>query len=292
MNQARLALAFALALGLAASYFVYKKLQQGSVKASAAKVLTAARNLEIGTKLQKFDVKVVDWPSGSPSGSFSKEADVMGRAVLYPTFEDEPILAAKLAAVGSGAGLSAVIPEGMRAVSIRVDDVVAVAGFVGPGARVDVLLTGKPGGGGLQGNPESVTKTILENVQVLAAGQKIQPDAQGKPETVNVVTLLCVPEDAAKVTLAASEGRIQLVLRNPTDQIKKENETMVARATLYKGSVSEPAKPAKAPPRPRPQPVAAPVAPPPPPPATTTSIHMIRGEKVSTVELNLRNDRP
>src|SRR5690349_11871939 len=116
----------------------------------------------------------------------------------------------------------------MRAVSIRVDDVVAVAGFVAPGTRVDVLLTGTPGN-----KTEALTKTILQNVQVLAAGQKFQPDGQGKAEKVNVVTLLCTSEDAAKVTLAASDGRIQLVLRNPTDTVTPERVASVGRNSLY-----------------------------------------------------------
>src|SRR5207253_806590 len=117
-------------------------------------------------------------------------ADASGRAVLYPLSENEMILEAKLAPVGAGAGLPAVIPPGMRAVSIRVDDVVAVAGYVMPGTRVDVLLTGSPGN-----RSDALTRTILENVLVLAAGQKIQPDGQGRPEKVSVVTLLCSGED-------------------------------------------------------------------------------------------------
>jgi len=288
MNQSRLVASFVLALvlGLAASFMVYQKLRQGAVKVSASnyRVATAARNLELGSKLSASDLTMVDWTAGSPpEGSFSKVHDLVGRAVLYPTFSGEPILEAKLAAVGSGGGLQAVIPEGMRAVSIRVDDVVAVAGFVGPGTRVDVLLTGDPSG--RQG--ESLTRTILENVQVLAAGQKIQPDAQGRPEKVNVVTLLCDPEDAARVTLGGNEGRIQLVLRNPTDQKKSDKQTMVARRALY-GALAVVEQP-----QPRPRraaPAAAPVAPPAPvePPAPTTSaIQMIRGEKVSHVDVPL-----
>jgi pilus assembly protein CpaB len=206
---------------------------------------------------------------------------------LYPTFKDEIILGSRLASVGAGAGMSAVIPQGMRAVSIRVDDVVAVAGFVGPGTRVDVLLTGNPGAGSQVS--EMQTKTILENVQVLAAGQKIQPDAHGTPEKVNVVTLLCSIEDASKLTLATSEGRVQLVLRNPTDTLKAESKSGVGRRALF-GGAPAPApvtraavrKPAPAPPPP----------PPPPPPAvvapvviTSATIEVISGGKKSTMQL-------
>ena len=181
--------------------------------------------------------------------------------------------------------MSAVIPQGMRAVSIRVDDVVAVAGFVGPGTRVDVLLTGNPAAG-VQGN-EMQTRTILENVQVLAAGQKIQPDAHGTPEKVNVVTLLCSIEDASKLTLATSEGRIQLVLRNPTDTLKAESKSGVGRRALF-GTPAPPPVLARAvvrkpaPPPPPPPPPAVVVA---PPVITSATIEVLSGGKKSLVQL-------
>ncbi len=287
MSKVRLisTLALALVLGLVASTLVYQKLRQSSVRAagSSTRVMAAARNLEIGAKITETDLKTVDSPSGTlPQGSFAKASDAVGRAVLYPAFEGELILESKLAPVGSGAGLPAVIPDGMRAVSIRVDDVVAVAGFVGPGTRVDVLLTGNPD---ISHREQSLTRTILENVQVLAAGQKIQPDDQGRAEKVNVVTLLCSPEDAARVTLAASDGRIQLVLRNPADSKTRTSETVVARQALYGRAVAAPAPQVQKRPKPQPAPVvaAAPVAPPPPPPPTI--IEVIRGEKIARVEI-------
>lgn len=293
MNKSRVLAAFSLALilGLVASFLVYKKLQQGTLRAVAStnRVVTAARDLDMGSKLEAQDLKLQDWSAGSPpAGAFTKIEDAAGRAALYPLVTGEPILEGKLAAVGSGAGLTAVIPEGMRAVSIRVDEVVAVAGFVGPGSRVDVLLTGTPGGG--MNNGESLTRSILENVQVLAAGQKVQPDAQGKPEKVNVVTLLCNLDDAAKVTLAANDGRIQLVLRNPMDGLKAEKETLIGRRSLYGNAPKEPS--------PRPVHVAKAVAPPPPPPVvvappapTTGSILIIRGERISSIEVPLNQAR-
>jgi pilus assembly protein CpaB len=185
---------------------------------------------------------------------------------------------------GSGAGLSAVIDEGMRAVSIRVDEVVAVAGFVVAGTHVDVMLTGNPGSG-----EEQLTQTILEDVQVLAAGQSIQPDAEGKPQRVNVVTFLCTPDDAAKVILAASEGRIQLVLRNAVEKDDEELATKkdlpkVGRRELYAGGAPPP-RPAAAPRR-APAPPPAPIAPPEPEPV---SIQMIRGGRVSNVEMAIEN---
>ncbi len=291
MNRSRLLATFLVALLVAgaASLFVFQKLRQSTARASSgSRVVVAARDLEIGQKLSEGDLKVVDWPGSSPTGAFSKASDIVGRAVLYPVFDGEVLLQAKLAPEGSGAGLPAVIPAGMRAVSIRVDDVVAVAGFVGPGTRVDVLLTGNPANGRAGGGDESLTKTILENVQVLAAGQKIQPDDQGRPEKVNVVTLLCNPEDAAKVTLAANEGHIQLVLRNPTDTGKVEKEAVVGRQALYGGAPPKAApapKPVKRAPRPEPQVAALPPAPPEPPVIMKAVIEVVRGEKVSQVEV-------
>src|SRR5712691_8823453 len=271
MNRSRLYLTCLRALMLAggASLLVSQKLNQGRVLSMpAATIVAAARDLDVGAALASEDLKMISWTSGQvPKGAFSKVADATGRAVLYPMFENEAILDAKLAPTGSGAGLPAVIPQGMRAVSIRVDDVVAVAGFVGPGTRVDVLLTGVS-------RNESLTKTILENVQVLAAGQKIQPDSQGKAEKVNVVTLLCTSQDAAKVTLAANDGHIQLILRNPMDTQKTDHGASVARGALYGEVLVPTARVVRAPAR---------VAP--PPPVAPPAVIVIRGESVTRVEV-------
>ncbi len=286
MNRSRLYLTFLLALMLAggASLLVSQKLNQGRVLSMpAATIVAAARDLDVGAALASEDLKMISWTSGQvPKGAFSKIADATGRAVLYPMFENEAILDAKLAPTGSGAGLPAVIPHGMRAVSIRVDDVVAVAGFVGPGTRVDVLLTGVS-------RNESLTKTILENVQVLAAGQKIQPDSQGKAEKVNVVTLLCTSQDAAKVTLAANDGHIQLILRNPMDTQKTDHGASVARGALYGEVLVPTARVVRVPVRvaalPPPAPPAPPVAIAPPPPVAPPTVIVIRGESVTRVEV-------
>jgi pilus assembly protein CpaB len=286
MNRSKLYLTLLLAFFLAgsAALLVSKKLSQNEDRNQRPMVVVASKNLELGTALSADSLKIVAWTSADvPKGAFVNIADAVGRAVLYPMFENEPILDAKLAPVGSGAGLPAVIPPGMRAVSIRVDEVVAVAGFVGPGTRVDVMLTGVS-------NNESQTRTILENVQVLAAGQKIQPDAQGRAEKVNVVTLLCSSEDAAKVTLAASDGHIQLLLRNPMDGEKAAHVSSVLRGSLF-GVVPKVVVPAL--PRvrkPEPAPVAAPVPVPvvavaPPPPVIPT-VRVIRGDRVSVVPVD------
>jgi pilus assembly protein CpaB len=288
MNRSRIATTFVLALLIAglASFWVMKQLNRGNVKAnvSVQRVVMAAKDLDVGAKITEEDVRLADWAVGSPPKEcFFKIQDAVGRAVLYPTFKDEIILGNKLASAGAGAGMGAVIPQGMRAVSIRVDEVVAVAGFVGPGARVDVLLTGNPAAGS-QGS-EMLTKTILENVQVLAAGQKIQPDAHGSPEKVTVVTLLCNIEDASKLTLGASDGRIQLVLRNPTDVLKSDQNKGVGRRALY-GVAPAPtpvkfvARKVVAPPPPPPPPVV--IA---PPVVTFATIEIVSGGRKSIVQL-------
>jgi pilus assembly protein CpaB len=253
--------------------------------AGTANVLVAARDLPIGVPLAAEDLKGTAWKSENvPSGAVTDNSKLLGRTLIYPVFAGEPVLVNKLAPEGSGAGLSAVISEGMRAVSIRVDEVVAVAGFVVAGTRVDVLLTGNPSE---TGAGERVTQTILENAQVLAAGQQIQPDAEGKPESVNVVTLLCTPEDAARVVLAASEGRIQLVLRNPSDSDEEGKPTPVVKRTqLYAKAAPPPPPPSVRAAAPRPAPPPQPIVIEPPPP-TTAAIQVIRGSSVSQIEVPL-----
>ena len=196
-----------------------------------AKVVVATHDLGIGAKVTGLDLRVVDSAVADvPAGAFSTPSEVIGRGVIVPIVRGEAVLSSKLAAEKAGAGLPSVIPPGMRAVSVRVNEVIAVAGFVVPGTRVDVLLTGSPGE---RSNPMSeVTTTVLENVEVLAAGQKLERDEAGKPQQVTVITLLASPQDAQKLTLAASGGHIQLVLRNPMDT-EKHKPTAVSQAALY-----------------------------------------------------------
>ncbi len=288
MNRSRLLLTFiaALVVALGASYFVYQQLVSAAATAQATgqPVVAAARSVAVGSRLTDMDLKVIHWNSGPlPAGAIGDVSTALNRAVIYPVAEGELILENKLAREGSGAGLASVISDGMRAVSIRVDEVVAVAGFVTAGAHVDVLLTGNPG----TAQAEALTQTILEDVLVLAAGQDIQPDAEGKPQRVNVVTLLCTPEDAAKVILAASEGRIQLVLRNPSDQSALEKVALVKREDLY-AHVLPPPKAN----RPRPAPAPPTVVYVEPPKPTTAPVELIRGRSVSQVEVPLGGNQP
>jgi pilus assembly protein CpaB len=236
MNRTRLMIGLAAAIVIAffLSVFVYRQLKNAAVVRPVAtqKIVVAAVPLQVGARVDSSNLKLISWPGGEPvAGMFTRIEDCTNRALITPVVENEPILDSKLAPVAAGAGLPATIPEGMRALSVAVNDVVGVAGFVIPGTMVDVLVTGQAGGG--QGS-DNVTRTILENVRVLAAGQKVEQDREGKPQTVPVITLLVSPEDAAKLTMASTEGKIQLALRNTVDT-KDVNPAPILQAVLFAG---------------------------------------------------------
>jgi len=152
-------------------------------------------------------------------------------------YEGEPVSESRLAARGAGAGMAATIPPGMRAVAVRVNDVVGVAGFVVPGQHVDILVLGTPPGG--SPSTGTITKTILQNIAVLSAGQNIQQDTQGKPETVQVVNLLVTPEQAEVLSLVSNDMRIQLILRNPLDTKQTQTAGMAASG-VFSGAQYKP----------------------------------------------------
>lgn len=175
--------------------------------------VASARALDAGEVLRREDLKLIDWPKSDPlAGTFMKTGDVVGRSVLYPLAAGEPIIDKQLAAPGSGVGITGRIPTGMRAIALRSDEVVGVAGFLLPGTHVDVLVTYHD-----SAHPDPVTATVLQDAEVLAAGHQIQPDPSGKPVSVDVVTLLLSPEDAEKAVLATAQGTIHFVLRNGGD---------------------------------------------------------------------------
>jgi pilus assembly protein CpaB len=181
--------------------------------------VAAKASLEAGQLLKPSQLQLIDWPeSALLDGGFTKVEDVAGRIVLYPLPKGEPIFERQLATAGAGVGLTANISSGMRAISVRTDDVVGVAGFLLPGTHVDVLMTYRS-----NISPDPKTITVLQNVVVLAAGQQIHPQADGKPSSVNVVTLLLRPEDTQKVVLATSLGQIYFVLRNGADSEQAES---------------------------------------------------------------------
>lgn len=270
MNRSRLMLIgfVALALGAFVSLTVYRNLQSRTTvdNRPGVDVVIATGNLQVGAKVEDKDVKVVRMPAGDlPPHIYQKTASVVGRGVVLPISQGEFVLPSKLAAENGGTGLPSLIPPGMRAVSVRVNDTTAVAGFVLPGTRVDVLLTGNPGG-----TAEQQTTTVLENVAVIATGQKLERNSTGDPQMAPVITLLVSPDDAQKLTLASTQGHIQLALRNPLDT-KQEDLAAVRSGALYK-NVSAPA-----PATPQPRPKRATVAPPPAP--AVYEIEVIRGEK-------------
>jgi pilus assembly protein CpaB len=233
MNRTRLMMigVLALAVGFLAAVYVYKNLQPKSgIPADTAEVMVAANDLQVGARVEDRDVRIIrilssDMPPGAPR----KKADVIGHGVIIPISKGEFILPNRLAGENAGAGLPALIPPGMRAVSVRVNEIVSVAGFVTPGTRVDVLLTGAPTGSG-----EQQTTTVLQNVAVLASGHTLERTSSGEAQNTAVITLLVTPDDAQRLTLASTEGHIQLALRNPLDTKQDDVPASNARG-LFRG---------------------------------------------------------
>jgi len=291
MNQRLLSvLAFAFIVSAGASLLLYRLLGGRAttpVSPANTKLILAARVLEPGALIRDVDLRLGDWSGTVPEGALQKKEDIVGRGVISPIFNNEPVVESRLAPKGGGAGLAALIPKGMRAVAIRVNEIAGVAGFVVPGMRVDVLVSGNPPGGASLGG---VTKTLLQNVQVLSAGQNFQKDAEGKPVSVQVVNLLVTPEQAEMLSLASSQTTIQLVLRNPLDtQIAKTPGSAVAQL-FHSGMVLAPeAKSgAQAAPVPRPAlpPAAAPATPKP------RMVEVILGTKRTETQFEPREVRP
>jgi pilus assembly protein CpaB len=244
-NRLLIGLVIALVVAFLLSSFVYKQFQKASfVKPTSSQPLVvAAVPLPLGTRLDSSNTRLIQWPANqSVAGMFTRVEDVTNRAIITPLAENEPVLEAKLSPKESGAGLPSTIPEGLRALSVAVNEVVGVAGFVIPGTTVDVLVTGRVVGATRGG--ENITRTILENVRVLASGQKIEPDRDGKPQTVAVITLLVTPDDASKLTMASTQGKIQLALRNTIDT-KRNDPKAVMEASLFspEGAIVKPTRP-------------------------------------------------
>jgi pilus assembly protein CpaB len=250
-------LIFAFVVASAASLLLYRFLASSRPQVARAAQVTvrlalAARDLEVGALLKEEDIKVTDWPGSVPDGAFARTQDLVGRGVITRMVAREPVIESRLSPKGSGGGLASMIPPGMRAVAIRVNDVVGVAGFVTPGMRVDVLISGSPNSSA-NAALGTQSKTMLQNVEVLSAGQDYKKDSEGKPIMVQVVNLLVTPEQAEMLSLASTQTTIQLVLRNPMDRVvAKTNGTAVA--LLFKGGnlVAEHDASSAAQPRPRP----------------------------------------
>lgn len=224
MRSRRLIIVLVLALvsGLLAGWLALRLIRDNTVtgaiptaSANTAEIVVAARDLPLGRVLTAEDVKVVGWPGDAvPENASTTVEEVLGRGVITPVTMNEPLLAGKMAVKEAGGGLPIVIPEGMRAVSVRVNEVIQVAGFVMPGTHVDVFVTIDPPEG-RSGGP--ITKLVLDNVTVLTANQIVQTAPNGEPVTATVVTMMVTPEEAEKLIHAANKGQIQLGLRNTLD---------------------------------------------------------------------------
>jgi pilus assembly protein CpaB len=211
----------------------YNFMQRAPVQAAALPtkpVVVAAVDLNLGAELRREDLRVVDWPANAlPGGTIANPDEVVGRGLIQPVVQNEPIWSGALASKEEGAGLPPVIPKGLRAVSVRVNEVIGVAGYVLPGTRVDVVATVNPS----NQQTDITSKVILTNVQVLAAGTKIDRETdKNKPVPVTVVTLLVNPDEAERLTLASGEGKIQLALRNPLDTTTPETRGIRPAALL------------------------------------------------------------
>ena len=180
---------------------------------SSLHYVATSQAVNAGDVLTPGMLKLVSWPTADAiEGAFPRPEAVAGRIVLYPLAAGEPVLERQLASPGSSPGLSMKIPDGMRAISLKSDQVVGVSGFLLPGTHVDVLVTVRTPTTG-----DAITSTVLQDAQIIATGQKMEPDPEGKPTTTDVVTILCLPDQAEKVVLASTLGTVHFVLRNGSD---------------------------------------------------------------------------
>jgi pilus assembly protein CpaB len=263
-------------------------------------VVVAKVNIPLGTKIEAEQLSTAQFPSDAvPEGAFNDAQKLVGRVTVVGVAARETVTDFKLAPEGSQGGISAVIPAGYRAMTVKVDDVIGVAGFLQPGTMVDVLTVIDPPGNTISNNP--ISKIVLQNVKVLASGQNLdKPKDEREADAVKAVTLQVTPDQAEKLALASTEGKLRLMLRNMIDQDDQQTQGADKRSLLTgehampapePGSLKSEQKtaPAPAPVRraPRPQPrvsQAAPVEAPKPPPPPRPNVEMIQGTKKSTVE--------
>jgi len=272
----------AVATAALGSFGVYRAVLQmpvREVEVASMQVVVAAQPLTMGTRIHPNHLRVVAWPSRNPvPGAFSDPKQLVDRGVIAPIGENEPITTTKVASLEAGAGLPPVIPEGMRAISVKVNEVVGVAGFVVPGTIVDVLVTVRPTNGP---QDEPMTRTVVSKLQVLTAGTKYDQEKSknGEPIPSSVVTLAVLPEDAERIALASNEGKITLALRNPLD-IHATDTRGIKLNALMKGTGPEPVIDHT---RNR---VIAKVAPPAPPAPPVYTVEAIRAAKRSAEVVN------
>jgi pilus assembly protein CpaB len=230
MNSRRITHAFIIALLIASmcTYFINRSISRSAGKPvhDSLKYVAPAKDISVGELLKADDVKVVEWPTTNAiHGAFVHPEDVIGRVVLYPIALGQPLTDKYLSVAGAGSGLAGKIPDGMRAIALRSDEVVGVAGFLIPGSRLDVLVTYHT-----DKSPEPMTSTVLQNAEVIAAGHQVTPDPEGKPAAATVVTLLLTPDEAERAVLASTQGTIHFVLRNASDKGRTQSSpTMLSQ---------------------------------------------------------------
>jgi pilus assembly protein CpaB len=281
-------LIFAFFMATLASTTLYRLTANQPARAAlpTAKLVLASHDLELGTVLREDDLKLTDWFGEKPANALSRMDDLVGRGVITKIYAKEAILETRLAPKGAGGGLAAMIPQGMRAVAVPVNEVVGDAGFVVAGMHVDVLISGTPPGG--TGGLGTLTTTLLQNIEVLSADQDFKKDAEGKPVAVKVVNLLVTPEQVERLSLASHQTTIQLALRNPLDN-DVTNTPGIAAAQLFGADKPKPvearARAVRSRTRRPAKPVDAEVAPPPPLPPVkqgdAPTVEIILGSKKS-----------
>lgn len=240
-------------------------------------VLVATRDLDLGQAVTPVMLQAIAWPSGNvPAGAFTDVKQLEGRVVRNTIFQGEPVLEPKLAPVGTKAGLDSIIKPGHRAITVKVNEVIGVAGFLAPGSFVDLLVNIR------DDRDNAISRVVLERIMVLAVAQEARRPDETRPRVVNAVTLEVTPEQAEKIDLARNVGTLSLMLRNQVDVEDSTSTAGIRREDLFGDARPVPAPaPAAAPVRrAAPRPAAAPAAAPPAPPSTT--VEVIRGTQKSS----------
>ena len=239
----------ALVVSLVVSYFLYNRIKrQFAASTQPIKIVAAAKAVDPGATISADSLTLIDWPVNFPvEGSFKNTQDVVGRVAMFPIAPNSPIRESLLAAPGA-VGLTTKIPDGKRAVAMETNDVTNVSGFLFPGCHVDVLVTFRPE----NGSQQDLTATVLQNVEVLSTGERLRPDASGKPEKVRQVTVLLTPDDAQKLVLAANKGTVQFVLRNGTDLVEAPHRPVQLKDLQVVSAAPTPVAVRRAPAAPKP----------------------------------------
>jgi len=294
-----IAVAAALVFGLIAAVSVSRYLASAQAYTkNLNNVVIAKVDIPVGTRIIAEQLSVAQLPrSAAPEGTYAKvDENLVGRVAVQRIAAREPITESRLAPIGSAAGLSSVIPEGYRAMNVRVDDVVGISGFIMPNTLVDVVVVIDPPDGGNQ--RERISKIVLQNIKVLANGQNLdKPKNEKEAERVKTVTVQVTPEQAEKLALASSEGRLQLVMRNSIDQgdevtpgankrslLAGERAQLVPEPGLNKDTAPRPSAPRRTRPRPAASAETAQRVTTPAPAPVRPSVEVIEGSKKKNVE--------